>query len=437
MSDPLHPTDLDLNGLDLLDTLIEGVIVHAADGRVVFANQAAVSMLRTPREVLLSRGLAGEEWTLLNVNGRTMEASAFPAARALAGESRVSAEVVGFRPRNGERVDWFSVNAVAREIRGSRHVVVTFAEYSNPYGFRFRDVIEGSHDLVLVTDAHLGPDGPRIVYANPAFSRVTGYSLEEVIGRSPRLLQGEGTGQEPRGAIREALAAGRPVRTTLLNYAKNGSPYWLDLQIAPLRDSEGRITHFASIQRDMSDTQEQLEKALHAASHDPLTGLLNRRGFLERGELMQARARRERGLNALLMIDIDHFSEVNERHGHAEGDRVLAGLAALARRRLRESDLLGRLGGEEFSVLAAVPTATAAVQLAESLRRLIGQGLCAGPEAEPVTVSIGVSGSDGSEALADLVDAAGEQLIRAKRGGRDQVAWRSSAGSAPLPPGAH
>lgn len=433
MQEPANPTSPDLSGLDLFDTLLEGVTVHGPEGRLLFANLAAARMLRTPREVLLTRGLDEGEWTLLRRNGRTMDAQSFPAARVLAGEPQVLGEIVGFRPRDGEGASWFSVNAVAREIGGARHVVVTFAEHSNPYGFDFRAVIEGSNDLVLVTDANRGPEGPRIVYANAAFSRVTGYALEEVIGHSPRLLQGPDTAATARAEIREAVGEGRPVRTTLLNYAKNGRPYWLDLQIAPLRDSDGRITHFAAIQRDMSDTHEQLEQALHAASHDPLTGLLNRRGFLDRGEVLQARARRDRSLNALMMIDIDHFSRINERFGHAEGDRVLSELAAMSRRRLRESDLLGRLGGEEFTTLAAVPSASAAVQLAESLRRLIAAGLQAGPAAEPVTVSIGVSMSSGAETLAELIDAASEQLFRAKRGGRDQVAWRAAAENPALP----
>lgn len=427
MNAPLDPPDFDLGGLDLLDTLLEGVVVHAADGRIVLVNEAAARMLRTPREVMLSRGMAQDEWILVARSGRPMPAVAFPAARVLGGEPQVTAELIGFRAHDDQRTDWFRVSAVARTIRGSRHVVVTFTENSHPYGFRFRDVVDSSHDMVLVTDADRGPGGPRIVYANPAFSRVTGYSLEEAIGRSPRFLQGEDTAEGARRQIREALRCGQPVRTTIINYARNGRPYWLDLQIAPLRDSSGLISHFVAIQRDMSDSQPPLEQALHAAGLDPLTGLLNRRGFLVGAELLHRRARREHVFSAMLVIDIDGFREISERFGHAEADRLLGALAALARRRLRESDLFGHLDGEGFAILASVASAADGAVLANSLRQLLGEGLRVGTDAEPVTVSIGVHSGDGSERLPDLLGMAQQQLGQAKRAGGDRIALQARA----------
>jgi diguanylate cyclase (GGDEF)-like protein/PAS domain S-box-containing protein len=424
----------ELGGAELLDSLLEGLVVHRPDGSIVYANPAAERLLRTPRASILARGLGASEWQLLDVEGVPLPRQRWPAQRVLDGAAQLMGETVGHRARDGERAQWFTVNVVARQIGGQRHAVATFVELRSPLGFRFRDVVESSRDIVLVTDAATTAGGPKIVYANPAFSRLTGYSLEEVVGRSPALLQGPGTSEAARVEIREALRSGLPVRTTILNYAKSGRPYWLDLQISPLRDDDGRITHFAAIERDMSDTQEELEQALHAATHDPLTGALNRRGFLARAELMQAQARREGGINALLAIDIDHFKQINDHFGHAEGDRILAELAQLLRRRLRESDLFARLGGEEFAVLAPVPSLGTAVQLAESIRGVLRSTLQAGPERQPVTVSIGIWGSDGAEPLPVLLDEADQQLYRAKRAGRDRVAWRGmQEAAAPAP----
>lgn len=413
-----------LGGMDLLERLLEGVVVHRPDGAIVYANPAAERLLRTPRSSILARALGPSEWQLLDADGKPLPADRWPAQRVLRGESQVLGESVGHRARDGERAQWFTINVFPCEIDGQRHAVATFVELRSPLGFRFRDVVESSRDIVLVTDSATESGGPKIVYANPAFSRLTGYSLEEVIGRSPALLQGPGTSEDSRREIREALRLQMPVRTTILNYSKDGRPYWLDLQISPLRDDDGRVTHFAAIERDMSDSHEELTQALHAATHDPLTGTLNRRGFYARAELMQAQARREGGINALLAIDIDHFKQVNDRFGHAEGDRILVELAKLLRRRLRESDLLSRLGGEEFAVLAPVPSLGTAVQLAESIRLMLRQTLHAGPTAEPVTVSIGIWGSNGAEPMTVLLDEADQQLYRAKRAGRDRVAWR-------------
>lgn len=407
--------------LDLLDSLFEGVVVHGPDGQVIYANVAAQQMLRTSFEQMQSRRLSASDWLVLGRDGNPLAAEQWPVARVLAGAEEVRAELIGFRAKDGERAVWLSANAVARCVHGVRYVVATFVESNTPFGFRFRDVVESSRDIVLITDANPGADGHKIVYVNPAFSRLTGYSMEEVVGRSPRLLQGPDTSPQARTEIREALTDGMPVRTTILNYSKSGRPYWLDLQINPIHDAEGRVTHFAAFERDMSDSHAELERAVHAANHDPLTGALNRRGFIALCEPMQARARREGGINVLMAIDIDRFKSINDRFGHAEGDRVLKELVAVVGRRLRESDVFARIGGEEFVVLASVPGTSTGVRLAESIRQLVRESLSTGPDPEPVTVSIGVYVSDGRESLDILLRNADEQLYRAKHAGRDCV----------------
>jgi diguanylate cyclase (GGDEF)-like protein/PAS domain S-box-containing protein len=118
--------------------------------------------------------------------------------------------------------------------------------------FSFGEIIEAANDIVMVTTADLDMPGPTIVYVNAAFTKLTGYSAYEALGRSPRMLQGPGTSQLAIRAIAVALRAGREVRQIVLNYGKSGEEYWLDLKIMPLRDSAGAITHFAAIQRDVT-----------------------------------------------------------------------------------------------------------------------------------------------------------------------------------------
>ena len=192
------------------------------------------------------------------------------------------------------------------------------AEPSPPEGERLRlleAAVEHARTPILVTEASsLDPPGPRITYVNPAFTEVTGYALEEVRGRSPRLLQGPDTSRETLDRIRAALEADDPVRETVLNYRKDGMPYWNDLYIAPVRSADGAVTHYVSVQDDVTDRrraarlrEEQnrlLERiATGAALPDVLTDLLS---FIE--------AERPGLLGSVLLLDAE---EQTLHHGSA------------------------------------------------------------------------------------------------------------------------
>ena len=129
--------------------------------------------------------------------------------------------------------------------------------------------VEHTRLPILITEAKpMDEPGPRITYANPVFTDVTGYSREEVQGRSPRLLQGAGTDPEALARIRRALEAGEPVREIVRNYTKDGTPYWNDIYIAPVPDESGTITHYVSIQDDVTERvrrRQELERAKEEA----------------------------------------------------------------------------------------------------------------------------------------------------------------------------
>ena len=118
-------------------------------------------------------------------------------------------------------------------------------------------VVVNTNDSVLITEAEpIDPPGPRIVYVNPAFERMTGYSLEEVIAQTPRILQGAKTNRAELARIRAALQTWQPVRVDLINYRKDGSEFWVDLSIVPVADENGWFTHWVSVQRDISDRKQ-------------------------------------------------------------------------------------------------------------------------------------------------------------------------------------
>ncbi|MBX9748147.1 MAG: PAS domain S-box protein [Roseococcus sp.] len=128
----------------------------------------------------------------------------------------------------------------------------------------FQRAVEASLDPVLITEAEpIDEPGPRIVYANEAFTRETGYSAAEAIGRSPRFLQGPGTSAEAMGNIRRALRAWQPVRQEILNYRKDGSTCLIELNIAPVADASGWYTHWVSIQRDVTREREIQHERMH------------------------------------------------------------------------------------------------------------------------------------------------------------------------------
>jgi diguanylate cyclase (GGDEF)-like protein len=157
----------------------------------------------------------------------------------------------------------------------------------------------------------------------------------------------------------------------------------------------------------------------HLATHDSLTGALNRRALIEAGELELARCRRNHGIMALLMIDLDHFKAINDTHGHPVGDRVLIDFVARVKALLRQPDQLGRFGGEEFVALLPETPLNEARVVAERLRAMIeakGEGL------PPYTVSIGISVSRLDDTGVDeIIMRADAALYQAKRAGRNRV----------------
>jgi len=292
-------------------------------------------------------------------------------------------------------------------------------------GFSFKDIVDRVTDIVVVTKAEpLAPPGPVIVYVNEAFTRISDYTANEMMGGNPRRLQAEATDAVTKRRIRSALEAKQPVRATLLNRSKDGRSYWVELNIVPLRDCTGRVTHFAAIERDITEQKRLEDELAEQARSDPLTGLFNRRAFFEMAEAEASRLRRHGGVAALLLLDIDHFKSINDEYGHPVGDRALRALAQHCRQSLRAHDAIGRIGGEEFAVLLPTMSLAGAAEVAERLRLGISRlALPANDGTFGFTVSIGIaplSISDGG--FAACLSAADGALYRAKREGRNRIA---------------
>jgi diguanylate cyclase (GGDEF)-like protein/PAS domain S-box-containing protein len=208
------------------------------------------------------------------------------------------------------------------------------------------------NDIVMITEAEpLDSTGPRILFVNDAFERVTGYSRDEVIGKSPRILQGRNTQKEELKKIRDALKAWQPVRSEVINYRKNGEEFWLELDIVPISDASGWYTHWVAVERDITQRKQAESKIQQLAFYDAMTNLPNRQLLLDRLEQRLASSARTHHAGAVLFIDLDNFKSLNDTHGHDVGDLLLIEVAHRVVDCVRETDTVSRLGGDEFVVI--------------------------------------------------------------------------------------
>ncbi len=277
--------------------------------------------------------------------------------------------------------------------------------------------LEASYDSVVITTADL--DNPEIVYVNPAFCQMTGWERDEVIGRTPAILQGEQTDRGVTQRLRRALEEGRTFEGRTINYRKDGRPFHIEWRTSPVKDSSGRVTHYLAIQRDVTARVRLLRRLQERAESDGLTELFNHdAGDRELG-VQVANAHENDIPLSLVLLDVDHFKAINDDHGHAMGDLVLERLGRLINQRLNRQDIGIRWGGEEFALVLLDTDLAGAQQAAESFRKLIAQ--TSFHDDIRVTASLGVAELMPEEGADALFKRADEALYQAKRSGRNRV----------------
>jgi diguanylate cyclase (GGDEF)-like protein/PAS domain S-box-containing protein len=267
-----------------------------------------------------------------------------------------------------------------------------------------------------------------IEYVNPAFERITGYTPAEVIGRDPRFMAAPDMDSSERDQLRSAISERRPVNVVFRNLRKNGEVFWNDLNITPVTDDDGEVTHFIGIINDITTTKQRTAHLEHEVNHDPLTGLANRNLLWDRLEHAVHLAQRHKSLVATVLIDLNNFKSINDTFGHEAGDVVLKVVGKRLQASVRDSDTVARLSGDEFVlVLVNQPSLRYTLRMVERVRAGLVMPVSFNHQEIPVGASLGVAvyPHDGS-AVAELVRAADVAMYHAKATGKDEVYFFST-----------
>lgn len=302
-------------------------------------------------------------------------------------------------------------------------VIKRQVEYKQRY--QYLKVAIDAHALFAVTDVK-----GVITQANDKFCSKSQYSREELIGNTHSIINSGHHDAEFFNQLWQTISKGEVWIGDICNKAKDGSLYWVHSTIVPLINKKGDISHYIAIRADITARKKAEAKACFMAVHDDLTGLPNR--YLMRDRLLRAISSKttQPGYGAVLMMDLDHFKEVNDTLGHAIGDELLVQAAQRLRSNVRVTDTVSRFGGDEFVIIleyvgSEFDSSIESVDLiCESIRNSLAQPYQLDGQQLEVTPSIGVvlfnSGQDEPEELIKQADIA---LYRAKESGRNQICF--------------
>lgn len=299
--------------------------------------------------------------------------------------------------------------------------------------------VEQSPASILITDLN-----GTIEYVNPQFTKLTGYSYDEVVGKNNLAVQFGQASNELYPQIRQTILSGQTWQGEFLNTKKNGELYWEQAVVAPVLDAEGHVLNFIAVKQNITK-RKRAEEALQLANQrlesqlreietlqaslreqairDPLTKLHNRRFLNEVIEHQFHQAARLAQSLSVVTLDIDGFKSINDTYGHAAGDACLVRFADLLQQHIRKSDIACRYGGEEFLLLLPNTDLDGAGQFAENLRLLLaGTAITVEGQEIKVTISSGVATYPlHGQLYTEIINKADQALYLSKQRGRNRV----------------
>ena len=296
-------------------------------------------------------------------------------------------------PQRGLRT-WLTTKVPLEEVAGRITGVVTVSlditqqKEAQKLSTLLATAIEHAGDVIEITDAE-----SRFEYVNSAFERISGYSRADALGETPFSLLMSDPKDEPHyRAVQNAIASGQVWHGTLTGRRKNGTLYEQEATISPVRNTDGEITHYVAVKRDITERLQSQARIWHLAHHDALTDLPNRVLFQDRLQQAIAQARRTGLLLAILFIDLDNFKDVNDALGHEFGDLLLKEVTLRLRGCTRETDTVARLGGDEFALIhIGLERSEWAAKLAEKVLERLSEPFSLEGQEVHISASIGVT----------------------------------------------
>lgn len=423
---PPSPMSHDLRLLHLLPA----AVLVTQDGAIRFANAASVELLEAPSADSLIGRLSGDFVHPID-QVRSSNRIQQVAVPGQAGRPNKSSE---FRIRTARgNLRMVLISSVATEWDGAPAVLMCGLDMTHQSEIEaqlreseqnFRRLFDSLQDVYYRTNAQ-----GVVQHVGPGVRRVLGYEPHEIEGRTAESYYPHSS---DRDAFKAAILAdgevsdfpGQMVR-------RDGQVIDISISSHALYDHAGNFAGVEGIYRDVTQRKNLERELQRLATTDMLTGIANRRAFLETAESAYAHSCHSGEPLTLLMLDLDHFKAINDRYGHLEGDRALVAFAQAVKSQLRASDAVGRLGGEEFGVLLPLTTLAegleAAHRILQSVRSL--QLSDDTGQAYRITTSLGVGAFRQSDrSLRDMLDRADQALYLAKHRGRDQIASLETPG---------
>ena len=415
--------------LSLLHTLPVAVLV-TQEGAIRFANAASMALLEAPSTDSLIGRLSGDFVHPMD-QVRSTNRIQQVAVPEQGGRPNKSSE---FRIRTMQgNLRMVLISSVATEWDGAPAVLMCGLDMTHQSEIEaqlraseqnFRRLFDSLQDVYYRTNAQ-----GVVQHVGPGVRRVLGYEPHEIEGRTAESYYPHST---DRDAFKAAILAdgevsdfpGQMVR-------RDGQVIDISISSHALYDHAGNFAGVEGIYRDVTQRKNLERELQRLATTDMLTGIANRRAFLETAESAYAHSCHSGEPLTLLMLDLDHFKAINDRYGHLEGDRALVAFAQAVKSQLRASDAVGRLGGEEFGVLLPLTTLAegleAAHRILQSVRAL--QLSDDTGQAYRITTSLGVGAfRQNDRSLRDMLDRADQALYLAKHRGRDQIASLETPG---------
>ncbi len=413
---------------ELNDHIGTGVLVVGGDDRIEFANAAAERTLGYAHAHLPGRLMHND--VHVSGSGTPMRAEDCPAhgIDPIGRNGHTTVEMV-FRRQDGTLLPVLS-HAASYAAEGGRKLIISFEDIQERRQAqatlsKLSLAVEQSPASIVITDIH-----GDIEYVNDAFVRNSSYTREEVIGLNPRILQSGKTPPERYAAMWKTLVAGETWRGEVINKRKDGSEYVESIVVAPVRQHDGHITNYVAVKVDVTQQKAAEQEIRQLAYFDSLTSLPNRRQLVGRLEQARSASRRSGEVGALMMVDLDHFKQLNDTRGHDAGDKFLIQVAQRLRKAVREEDTVVRLGGDEFIILAeslghsAQDAALSAERLGKKLIGIMSRPYRLDDHADlyATTASLGVTLFAGEQtSVENLLKQADLALYKAKDEGRNTL----------------